>query len=61
MTNGKLVFLHRSLSACLAVCVLCALVSVMMLNTTVYIMLLISSDNLKLSVSVCLIQGYKIC
>lgn len=63
MTNGKLVFSNRSLFACLAFCVLCMLASVMMLmlNTADCIMLLISSDNLKLSFSIFFIQGYKIC
>lgn len=51
MTNGKLLFIHRSLFACLAVYILYMLVYVimLMLNTTGYIMLLISSDNLRLS------------
>lgn len=47
LTNGKLVFLHMSLFACLAVRVLYLLVSVMMLTliTTDCTMLLMSSDN----------------
>lgn len=58
LTNGKLVFLHMSLFACLAVRVLYLLVTVMMLTliTTDCTMLLMSSDNLRPGFSVFFIQ-----